>query len=298
MKRSGKMEKVSEAFQEAEGVLRGNDAFQFWLFQQRWPSIIGDVLAEESYIGRRDGKRLFLYVTNSVWMQEFMMQREELLRRIQEDPYGARFEELRIQMGPRQRRVRPTGHLADMARFYDTRKSLPPVTAKEEQWIENWTETHVGKEELRDLIANMMRGAIGCRKEELAEGFHPCARCGTLCAKGQRLCYRCQAEQDRQTRNRVVLLLKARPELLYEEVCRAVPCTYRQFAEARDLLIHRYRENYYNQCGTEEERRRLLSLLIHKPFEQITESEAAHILSALPVKKRYDGNRQKEGDHS
>ena len=65
MKRSGKMEKVSEAFQEAEGVLRGNDAFQFWLFQQRWPSIIGDVLAEESYIGRRDGKRLFLYVTNS-----------------------------------------------------------------------------------------------------------------------------------------------------------------------------------------------------------------------------------------
>ncbi len=64
------------------------------------------------------------------------------------------------------------------------------------------------------------------------------------------------------------------------------------------MLIHRYRENYYNQCGTEEERRRLLSLLIHKPFEQITESEAAHILSALPVKKRYEGNRQKEGDHS
>ncbi len=47
--------------------------------------------------------------------------------------------------------------------------------------------------------------------------------------------------------------------------------------------------------STEEEKRRLLSLLIHKPFYEITAEEAEKTLSALPRRKyvRKDGMRRK-----
>lgn len=284
-KRRGEMEPVSAALGEAERVLSGNDAFQFWLFQQKWEKIIGDVLASESYIGRQYGDVLYIYVTNSVWMQELMMQKAEILRRVQEDPYGARFRDIRFQMGPRKPHVAPSLPALRLEPLYDTRRRDAPVTEAEEAWIDCWTKEHVPKDELRAPIADMMRGALRRRKEELAQGFHPCARCGVLVPKARRLCDACQVQDERERRNLAVLVLKEHPELLYEEVRRAVPCTYRQFAEARDILIHRYRENFLRRCGTEEERRRLLSLLTHKPFASITEEEARRVLSALPARR-------------
>lgn len=295
MKRSGKMEPASEALREAQDVLRRNDAFQFWLFRQRWPSFVGEVFAEESYIARRDGALLCIYATNSVWMQELLMRKAEILRRIREDPYGAQFRDLRVQIGPRPRALRPESPVDRLAPLYDRRKSRTPLTEGEEAWISRWADAHVARDELRGPIEELMRGALRRRKDELAAGWHPCARCGDLCPAKDRLCARCEAEEERQTRSRIVLLLKEKPELLYDDVRRAVPCTYRQFAEARDILIHRYRQNHYNRCGMEEERRRLLSLLTHRPFASITESEAKKILSALPVKKIYAPKGRKDG---
>ena len=274
MKRSGKLEEVSAAMEDVQQILRGSDAFQFWLFQQKWSALAGDVLAEESYIARRERDVLYISVTNSVWMQELLMHRAELLRRVQADPYGARFRELRIQMGPKRRAVRPASPVDRVAPLYDGRRRTAPLTDGEEAWIAQWTASHVARDEIRPAIAEMMRGALRRRKEEIAMGYHPCAQC--------------EAEEDRRQQNQVVLLLKDRPELLYEDVRRVLPAvTYEDFAAGRDLLIHRYRQNHYNRCGTEEERRRLLSLLIHKPFEAITEEEARRTLSALPQKKTY-----------
>lgn len=297
MKRSGKLEEVSAAMEDVQQILRGSDAFQFWLFQQKWSALAGDVLAEESYIARRERDVLYIAVTNSVWMQELLMHRAKLLRRVQADPYGARFRELRIQMGPKRRAVRPASPVDRVVPLYDGRRRTAPLTDGEEAWIAQWTASHVARDEIRPAIAEMMRGALRRRKEEIAMGYHPCARCGALCPETARLCAQCEAEEDRRRQNQVVLLLKDRPELLYEDVRRVLPAvTYEDFAAGRDLLIHRYRQNHYNRCGTEEERRRLLSLLIHKPFEAITEEEARRTLSALPQKKTYGKeNRHESG---
>ena len=222
MKRSGKMEPASEALREAQDVLRRNDAFQFWLFRQRWPSFVGEVFAEESYIARRDGALLCIYATNSVWMQELLMRKAEILRRIREDPYGAQFRDLRVQIGPRPRALRPESPVDRLAPLYDRRKSRTPLTEGEEAWISRWADAHVARDELRGPIEELMRGALRRRKDELAAGWHPCARCGDLCPAKDRLCARCEAEEERQTRSRIVLLLKEKPELLYDDVRRAV----------------------------------------------------------------------------
>lgn len=294
MQRSGKMEKASRAMKDIEEALSGNDAFQFWLFQNRWKDFAGDLLAKESSIARRDGAVLFIHVTNSVFMNELMMYKAELLSRIQKDPYGQRIRELRFIAASSRPSYQGVPEAERIRMRYEEAMGWPraEITEKEEKWLSDFVKRNVAKEELRAPIEAMMEGALRRRKAELAEGAHPCAVCGDLCAKEETLCPRCRIEKARQTKNRLILLLKERPELLYEEAVRAVPAGYGDYAEARDVLIHRYKETIYRGEGTEEEFRRLLSLLLHKPYEDISKEEAEKALEGLPRRAKYQLRRK------
>lgn len=288
MKRTGQLEKAAD--QSLIGsLLHGNDAFQFYLFQQKWKAIAGDVLAEESRIGRKEGTTLYIHVTNSVWMQELIMRKKELLQRIQEDPYGRQFQDLRFMIAAPQEKE--TGLSAvDLLRqrMAEENGMKPlPLTEGETAWIAQWTASHVRAEKIRPAIREMMERALSLRKAQLAAGYHPCRRCGELIRKEETLCLRCRIEEERAILHRITLLLTTYPSLLYEEARRYIPCRYSQFAAARDGLIHKYKENYANGWGTEEEKRKLLSLLTHKPYEKITKEEADRALSALPKRKKF-----------
>lgn len=291
MRRYGNLEKAAQTLEEIQDVLQGNAGFQFWKFQQQWETIAGKTLAKESYIGNRDGSVLYVYVTNSVWMQELMMHRAVLLKKIQEDPYGSQFREIRLMMAPPRRRETGLDAVDRMRKTYQD-GDLPisgALTDQEKTWIIQWVRRHVVKEELREPFIQMMEGALKRRKSELSEGWHPCRGCGGLCRKEDLLCPACEVQAARNTRHRIVLLLKKKPELHYEAVRQVIACTYAEFSEARDRLIHRYKENYYHGYGNQEEMRRLLSLLIHKPFSEISGEEAERVLSALP--RKYTGRK-------
>ena len=51
-KRYRTMESIAGVFagSDVRQKLFGNKGFQFYLFQKRWPKIVGDLMAEESYI--------------------------------------------------------------------------------------------------------------------------------------------------------------------------------------------------------------------------------------------------------
>ena len=288
MKRSGHLEKAGGPSLMSE-LLRGNEAFQFYLFQQKWKDIAGDVLAEESRIGRREGSTLYIHVTNSVWMQELIMRKQELLQRIQADPYGRQFRDLRFLIAAPQEKetgLSAVDALRQRMAAEHTMKPLP-LTEGEDAWIAHWTASHVKSEKIRPAIREMMERALSLRKAQLAAGYHPCRRCGELIPQGDTLCPRCRIEEERAVLYRITLLLTAYPALLYDEARRRVPCRYSQFAAARDGLIHKYKENYANGWGTEEEKRKLLSLLTHKSYETITREEADRALSALPKRKKF-----------
>ena len=148
MKRAGKLGGPAE---EIGGILEGNEAFQFWLFRQKWKEIVGDVLAEES-IGRQEGDTIYICCTNSVWMQELMMNRAEILRRIQEDPFGKRFRNIRIQQGPRQRREAGKTTADGLEKYYgrDSRLRNAPTELDGGQCGESRTApAHRGHDEKR-----------------------------------------------------------------------------------------------------------------------------------------------------
>ncbi len=288
-RRYSRLTPVSEGMKSVEKtILSGNEEFQFWMFRQKWKDFAGDMLAKESYIARADGKTLWIYAQNSVWMQELLMHREAILRRIQSDTYGRRFGELRIATAPAREKV-STETPVDVLRkkMADAQKPVSmPLTEAEKNWVSQFTETYVTSDALRDTFRNFMKKSLETRKAETAAGFTPCKRCGKLCSEAETYCETCRIKMHEQVTQMIVLLLKESPHLLYGDVLAKITCDYAQYREARDVLIHRYKENYFRGTGTADELRALLALLIHKAPETISKEEAREKLSLLAKEKR------------
>ena len=71
----------------------------------------------------------------------------------------------------------------------------------------------------------------------------------------------------------------------YEMVSHVIPCSYREYAEAHEFVVLQCEEQIYNRVDIINNKRKLLSLLIHKPMEEITEQEAQEKFTQLREKK-------------
>ena len=288
-RRWSRLKPVSDGIKSVEKeVLSGNEEFQFWLFRQKWKKIVGEMLAKESYIARKEGNILWIYAQNAIWMQELIMQKEQILKNIQKDSYGRQFQDLRIMMSPAREPISSQTSVDGFRKKYeDNGKALTAdLTDAEENWIRQFTEKNVTNDAIREPFRIMMENALKNRKAEAAAGLTPCKNCGRLCDPKKIYCDACRLKLHEMISGKVVLLLKQKPELLYEEVKSYIHCDYDQYRQARDTLIHRYKEHYFWGETNEEELSALLALLIHKAPELITKEETREKLSNLAREKR------------
>ena len=93
---------------------------------------------------------------------------------------------------------------------------------------------------------------------------HPCRSCGSLCPKEKKYVFLCRMKEKRNTVYSVMVILKKKPHLLWEQVNEQISCTYGEYAEGKENLVHRYRQNLFRGQCTADEKKQLLSLLIHK----------------------------------
>lgn len=299
-KRRGQMETAGKAMDRIKDVFFENDAYQFWLFQKKWIEFAGEILAKESYIGRCEGKTLFIYVQNSIWMQELFMKKTEILEKIKKDTFGCRFTELRfVGAAAKISDSSITSVEKDKKKYRDmTRDRKISLTVQEEAWITEFMEKRVPQKELRETLIQMMGDTLKRRKAELAEGYKPCQKCGRLCPAEKKYCKSCEIKEKEQTKSKILLQLMKEPALYYEDVKNRIPCEYLQYETARELLIRRCKDQYFKGYDREKNQKLLLSLLIHKPPEIITKEEIEVTLSDLAKEKRdiekYESKKKKE----
>ena len=264
--------------------ITSSDDFQFWKLQNGWKKIVGPVIGKESFIRNRRGHTLTIQVTNSIFRQQLFMMKQHLLDRIHEDPYGKQFTDLSFVIGPMYKMKKTESSIDPVNRHLKEEQKIheEPLSEQEKEWIRNWTKKNVASEKIRPAISHMMEEVLKMRKGRLAEGWHPCAVCGTLCPKEKTICSSCERELRKTKENRIIRLLKEKPHFSYKEVSRIIPCSYAAYDRARDVLIKRYKENIFHRYSTAEEKKRLLSMLIHVPVSQISNEKANETLSKMP----------------
>lgn len=288
-KRYRTMESIAGVFTESDvrQKLFGNKGFQFYLFQKRWKKIVGSLMAEESYITGRKGPLLFVRVTNSAFLQQLFMMKADILKELSKDEIGRYFTDIKFLAGSPQKPYKPFTTLdsVNSAIEKEQKRYSQSLTEGEEAWIQNWVKGHVKKEAVRAPFAEMMEEVLKIRKGELADGYHPCSICGSLCPPDAPICPACRRRLAKTKKNKVILILKENPHYTYQEVRAILPCEYSLYEEARDILIHRAKEKIFRKEAADEEKRKLLSLLLHRPLSAITVKEAEDMLKHMPQKK-------------
>ena len=288
-KRYRTMESIAGVFTESDvrQKLFGNKGFQFYLFQKRWKKIVGSLMAEESYITGCKGPLLFVRVTNSAFLQQLFMMKADILKELSKDEIGRYFTDIKFLAGSPQKPYKPFTTLdsVNSAIEKEQKRYSQSLTEGEEAWIQNWVKGHVKKEAVRAPFAEMMEEVLKIRKGELADGYHPCSICGSLCPPDAPICPACQRKLAKTKKNKVILILKENPHYTYQQVRAILPCEYSLYEEARDILIHRAKEKIFRKEAADEEKRKLLSLLLHRPLSDITVKEAEDMLKHMPQKK-------------
>lgn len=288
-KRYRTMESIAGVFTESDvrQKLFGNKGFQFYLFQKRWKKIVGSLMAEESYITGCKGPLLFVRVTNSAFLQQLFMMKADILKELSKDEIGRYFTDIKFLAGSPQKPYKPFTTLdpVNSAIEKEQKRYSQSLSEGEEAWIQNWVRSHVKKEAVRAPFAEMMEEVLKIRKGELADGYHPCSICSSLCPPDAPICPACRRKLARTKKNKVILILKENPHYTYQEVRAILPCEYSLYEEARDILIHRAKEKIFRKEAADEEKRKLLSLLLHRPLSDITSKEAEDMLKHMPQKK-------------
>lgn len=286
MKRKQKgLENLSDILPHVMGqYLAHNRGFQLMKLRKKWTDTVGSVLARESYVCEIKNHVLLIGVTNSSWMQEIFMMKKDILHRIQSFPDFSDIEDIHFRIGISQKNKEP-----DPKEGLCIEKNQNPdfsrihLSDSEKKKILFWTDAHASSS-LKDQIARLIMDTVRKRKAEIAHGWHPCIRCGSLCPKEEKICFLCRMKEKRNTVYSIMVLLKKEPHLLWEQVNEQIPCSYGEYAEGKENLIHRYRDNLFRGHSTEEEKKHLLALLIHKKMEEITEKETESIHSFFPRK--------------
>lgn len=288
-KRTGTMTTVSDTFLHSQlrKQIYENPSFHFRLFQEKWKDFAGDIMAKESYIGYEKEGILYIYVTNSVWLQQLFMNKRAILQKIKQDDYGKQIKDLRfIQTIPKIKKTGDTSLSQINAHFqkehdrYDT-----DLTKEEEMNIQDWISTHVASNKVRDILSPYMKASFSRKKGEIKAGFHPCPICRNYISEKETLCITCTTRLEQSKIGKIILILKENPHYTYRDVKNLFPCDYSTYASAKEQLIQRIRQQIYLQIEAPYHKRFLLSLLLHKPLKDISLREAEKKLKDLPQTK-------------
>jgi hypothetical protein len=279
------LENLSDILPEIMGrYLSKSGGFQMMKLRKSWKDIVGSVLARESYICGLKNHILLVGVTNSSWMQEIFMMKKEILQRIRENSDFSDIEDIHFRMGiPQKDKQSDSSEGLFIEKNKNPDFSKIQLSDSEKRKIISWADSHASSF-LKEQIAQLIMDTVRKRKAEIQNGWHPCRSCGSLCPKEEKVCFLCRMKEKRNTVYSVMVILKKKPHLLWEQVNEQISCTYGEYAEGKENLVHRYRQNLFRGQCTADEKKQLLSLLIHKKTEEITEEETEALRSFFPRK--------------
>lgn len=126
----------------------------------------------------------------------------------------------------------------------------------EEKWIKNWVEGHVGNDKLKQPFQDLMTEVLKIRKAKPPPATNPAPGAGSLRPEGQepetlpQLSENLRQEYQTQSRPPPQEI----PHYTFQQVRSIIGCGYSEYEEARDILIHRYKENIFQKHSGAEEK--------------------------------------------
>ncbi|EGF14248.1 hypothetical protein HMPREF9083_0699 [Dialister micraerophilus DSM 19965] len=284
-----KLVEVSKIFETSllDSLFKNNENYKLFILQKSWENIAGSLLAKESFVLKFVNSVLFIQVTNSVWKNQLHMLKKDLLSKINALPYNFNFTDLRFVVGSNFVKRKPFLSIDKVNKNNNLLKNIhsADLDEKEKNQILRWIDSHIKNDDLKEPFKDFMLGLFKIRKGELLSSYTPCFLCSALCPPSKKICVLCENVLERKKKHAIVIILKKKPHLNYNEVNEIFPCSFESFSDARNMLISRYKDKIFKNHDTVDEKKFLLSLLIHKPLQNISDFEVNNALKYIPRSK-------------
>lgn len=199
-----------------------------------WEKIVGADLAEQSKPLSIHQGTLLLAVKNSVWCHHLSMMKSQLVQKINQFAHKIVVKEIRFrnQFWTKEIPDEKGEEYLDLSR--EIRRTL--LHEQEVSYVSDLSAC-IKDETLRALIQRVLcRHVASCRIKR-KHHWHSCAKCSVLCPKEEELCNACKIANKQERMREIRKVLGTVPWATYGQVHEQVPCTSREYIEAKVTLL-------------------------------------------------------------
>ena len=242
MRENSEPELIKEIIPKSIKAL-GNDFVEQYIRRYalfHWKKIVGDSVAANVEVVGIEYKILTLYAHNQYWKQNIFMYKENIIQKVNNMAGKKIIDDIRFVPFQRKHEI-ITESLTEREKT-ETEPNRTFISENLSDEETNRIKTMCEQVENRDMKRMFLAIIMAGHKKHKAKekiGWTPCAYCGDLCPKEDKLCRDCQVLEKAEVRRRIRQILTTKPWATYGEIKRAVNVSPRAVKLERSLLIQK-----------------------------------------------------------
>lgn len=198
-----------------------------------WQEIAGEEISSHAWPISIQRGILLLAVNNPVWSHHLMMLKPGIIHKINTFFNEKLIYDIRFQAG-NLKKYQNNGEVGENIPL------LQPSKLSSEELSVVWQATEAIKDEnLRKKCYYVLIKQTGINKAKKDAGWQSCKKCSVLVPPGQNYCSACSLAFKNENKQAINKLLKEAPWLTYQEICKFITCTPREFHTGKKRLIHK-----------------------------------------------------------
>lgn len=245
-----------------------------------WDQIVGDGIASKAVPAKVSFGTLFLTAKNSVWANNLLMMKLDLLEKINSFLGEKLIRDIRFKgtsWDTDSQEEEAPGEEPEEKGPVLRKIFLSPMEREEARQICSSVEDP----ELRKHLERLYEKDLKRKKYTTEKGYHPCQICGVLCPPDDSCCTTCSRLQREQTEEQIRGILAAMPWARYADVHKYIPCKPEMVHQQRVRLIQRYAREINPEKTDSLEAKILVMLYRCIPPEQLTDEMITKTLHRL-----------------
>lgn len=245
-----------------------------------WQEIIGDDVARHVSAGCFSRGTLTVHTDSSVWSHQVLMQKRQLIKKINEFAGEKIVKDIRIKTGYQASFRELNKDLPNLDHYLQQIKLEPEVLSE----INHQT-GFVTDDKLRARFHSILTKQKKLDHLKKEHGYHKCADCETLCKKSEMYCISCRRLKQKTHRAQIQKILLDAPFLTYANLNQMFPCSNVEYQEEKADLIDRTAKKIREGDESEMTKYLLAMLVTGMSPDVITEESVNKVLVRFRGKK-------------
>ncbi len=277
--RTAKFERVNAILPKMIHSLGMNHKYKVQLIFFYWQKIVGPAIAAQAVPNSVAFGTLTLCAKSSVWANNLMMMKLELMQKINMFIGETVIKDIRFQGHSWNEKDREIESLPSGPNLGKVLQCV--ALAEEELAVARDSCAMVQDETLRQQLERLYQKNMKLKKLEQQYEWQPCEICGILCPPPEKYCHVCEREQRERTEEKIRQLLTDMPWARYADVYKYIPCSKEMVNRQRIRMLQKAVRKVDPEKLDSIEAKTLVMLYRCIPPEQLTEEIITKTLHRL-----------------